>query len=126
MAKPEDREPWIELEWKEPVAIRDITIVLDTGMHRRLTLTHDDNLHQQNVWGPQPETLKEFRILAYLEGSCEEGIQVMHVQDNYQRQVTCQVQLEQVRKLQLEVLGTNGLDHARILKFDVIEGGICQ
>jgi hypothetical protein len=116
MAQPEDREPWIELEWKEPVSIRDITIVLDTGMHRRLTLTHDDNLHQQNVWGPQPETLKEFRIIAYLEDSCEEGFQVMCVQDNYQRQVTCQVQLEQVRKLRLEVLGTNGLDHARIFE----------
>ncbi|RTE08258.1 FAD-dependent oxidoreductase [Paenibacillus whitsoniae] len=116
MAQPEDREPWIELEWKEPVSIRDITIVLDTGMHRRLTLTHDDNLHQQNVWGPQPETIKEFRIKAYFEDSCEQGFLVMHVQDNYQRQVSCQVQLDQVRKLRLEVLATNGLDHARIFE----------
>ncbi|MFC6452682.1 FAD-dependent oxidoreductase [Paenibacillus vulneris] len=116
MALPEDREPWIELEWKSPVSIREITVVLDTGMHRRLTLTHEDYLHQQNVWGPQPETLKEFRVSAYLADSREDGCQVMYIRDNYQRQITCQVQLKQVHKLRLEVLSTNGLDHARIFE----------
>lgn len=116
MSQPDDQEPWIELEWETPVSIREITVVLDTGMHRRLTLTHENGLHKQNVWGPQPETLKEFRVLAYYANSLEDDHQVMHIQDNYQRQITCHAQLDQVSKLRLEVLSTNGLDHARIFE----------
>ncbi|MDF2922522.1 MAG: fumarate reductase/succinate dehydrogenase flavoprotein [Paenibacillaceae bacterium] len=117
MSQPDDPEPWIELVWPAPVSIREITIVLDTGMHRRLTLTHEDHLHQQNVWGPQPETVKEFRVKAYFAGGVEQGIrEVIHVRDNWQRQVSCEVQLDQVSRLRLEVLDTNGLDHARIFE----------
>ncbi|WP_029192558.1 FAD-dependent oxidoreductase [Paenibacillus harenae] len=116
MSVPEDKEPWIELEWGTPVSIREITVVLDTGMHRRLTLTHENYLHKQNEWGPQPETLKEFRVIAYSANSAEDGRQIMHVQDNYQRQITCRVELDQVCRLRLEVLSTNGLDHARIFE----------
>ncbi|TVY09187.1 FAD-dependent oxidoreductase [Paenibacillus cremeus] len=113
MSLPDDPQPWIELEWETPVSLSEITIVLDTGMHRRVTLTHDEALQKQLVWGPQPETLKEFRVLA----ECQQvKAQVMHIKDNYQRQVTCQTQLEQVRKLRVEVWGTNGLDHARIFE----------
>jgi hypothetical protein len=116
MSLPDDREPWIELEWEASVSINEITVVLDTGMHRRLTLTYEDQLHKQNEWGPQPETLKEFRVIAYFANPLEDCRQVIHIQDNYQRQITCHVQLDQVCKLRLEVLSTNGLDHARIFE----------
>lgn len=116
MSQPGDREPWIELEWEKPIPITDITLVLDTGMHRRLTLTHEDGLHQKLVWGPQPETLKEFRILASGADSTEGYREVAYVKDNCQRQITCRVQLEGVHKLRIEVLQTNGLDHARIFE----------
>lgn len=116
MSLPEDKQPWIELEWEKPVSIREITVVLDTGMHRRVTLTHEESVHKRNVWGAQPESLKEFRVFAYTADSSEEGHQVMHVQDNYQRQITCQIELEQVSRLRLEVVSTNGLDHARVFE----------
>lgn len=116
MSQPDDHEPWIELKWETPVSISAITIVLDTGMHRRLTLTHENHLHKQNVWGAQPETLKEFRIIAYFADPLQPALEVAHVQDNYQRQITCPVQLDQVCALRLEVLGTNGLDHARVFE----------
>lgn len=116
ISQPEDPKPWIELEWAIPVSINEITIVLDTGMHRRLTLTHEDNLHKRNEWGPQPETLKDFRVIAYLTHSLEEGRLVMDIQDNYQRQVTAHVQLDHVCRLRLEALSTNGLDHARVFE----------
>ncbi|RAV02324.1 FAD-dependent oxidoreductase [Paenibacillus sp. YN15] len=116
MSMPEDSNPWIELEWASPAAIREIRIVLDTGMHRRLTLTHEDALHMQNVWGPQPETVKELRVSAYLTGSLAGYREVLHIRDNYQRLIVCPVQLEQVVKLRLEALSTNGLDHARIFE----------
>ncbi|MNC31844.1 hypothetical protein D3C75_801800 [compost metagenome] len=85
-------------------------------MHRRLTLTHENELHKQNEWGPQPETLKEFKIMVYNTNSSEGYKEVLHIQDHYQRQLYCAVQWEQVMKLRLEVLATNGLDHARIFE----------
>ncbi|WP_063867993.1 FAD-dependent oxidoreductase [Paenibacillus sp. Soil766] len=116
MSQPEDQAPWIELAWETPVSISEITIVLDTGMHRRLTLTQEDQLHKKNEWGPQPETLKDFQVIAYTANPDEDAHQVMMIQDNYQRQVTRHVELEQVCKLRLEVLNTNGLDHARVFE----------
>ncbi|OAS23571.1 FAD-dependent oxidoreductase [Paenibacillus oryzisoli] len=118
MSRPDDREPWIELEWETPVSMNEITIVLDTGMHRRLTLTHEDNLSKKFEWGPQPETVKDFRLIAYFASSlgAYDSHQVMNFHDNYQRQVTSYVKWEQVSKLRLEVLSTNGLDHARIFE----------
>lgn len=121
MSLPDDPQPWIELEWETPVSISEIVAVLDTGMHRRLTLTHEAYLHQQVIWRPQPETLKEFRMIAYFADSLEECRQVMHIQNNYQRQITCHVQLEHVCKLRLEVISTNGLDHARIFEIRCYE-----
>lgn len=116
MSQPKDQIPWVELEWETPISISEITVVLDTGMHRRLTLTHEDNLHKRNEWGPQPETLKDFRVIAYFANTFEVGRQVMDIQDNYQRQLTAHVQLENVCRLRLEVLSTNGLDHARVFE----------
>ncbi|MGG1517879.1 FAD-dependent oxidoreductase [Paenibacillus oryzisoli] len=119
MSQSGDPEPWIELAWEMPVALNEITVVFDTGMHRRLTLTHEDEVLKKFVWGPQPETVKAFRVIAYSADSTDDsgdGQEVMHVQDNYQRQVTQAVALEQVRRLRLEVLETNGLDHARIFE----------
>ncbi|GBG11481.1 hypothetical protein PAT3040_06302 [Paenibacillus agaridevorans] len=118
MSKPDDRQPWIELEWSEPVSIREIVVVLDTGMHRRLTLTHESHLHRQQVWGAQPETVKEFRISAFTwnEGGAGVCNGELHVRDNYQRQMERSVQWDGVTKLRLEVLATNGLDHARIFE----------
>ncbi|MDF2922798.1 MAG: fumarate reductase/succinate dehydrogenase flavoprotein [Paenibacillaceae bacterium] len=116
MSRPEDSAPWIELEWDSPVAMSEVTVVLDTGMHRRLTLTHEEGLHKQNAWGPQPETLREFRLVAYCADSPGVGREIMHVRDNYQRQIVCCIELDTMVKLRLEVLGTNGLDHARVFE----------
>ncbi|MNG27934.1 hypothetical protein D3C84_1131170 [compost metagenome] len=90
--------------------------MLDTGMHRRLTLTQEDQLHKKNEWGPQPETLKDFRVLAYSANLVEDAQHVFEIMGNYQRQVTRHVGLDQVSKLRVEVLSTNGLDHARIFE----------
>lgn len=116
MSQPDDPAPWIELEWRTPVDIGEIAVVLDTGMHRRLTLTHDDQLHLKNEWGPQPETLKEFRLLAWEEEASDKCREVLHIRDNYGRQIICRPALKRVRRLRLEAIATNGLDHARIFE----------
>jgi hypothetical protein len=113
MSDPSDPAPWLELRWDRPVAIRKLTLVLDTGLHRPLTLTHQDSFWAKMVWGPQPETLKEFKIWAETGQGTEE---VCHVRDNYRRQLEFDVQLENVSRLRLEAIATNGLDHARVVE----------
>jgi hypothetical protein len=113
MSEPADESPWLELRWSESVPIRTITLVLDVGLHRRLMLTHQDSVHHKLVWGPQPETLKEFKLLA---DTGDRVVEVAHVQNNYRRQLEIGVQLADVSRLRLEVVSTNGLDHARLIE----------
>lgn len=115
MSNPHDPHPYLEFVWDAPIDIATISMVLDTGLHRWLTLSHSDGLQHRMAWGrPQPETLKEFKIIA-----CQENIEsaVVHVMNNYQRQLDFKVDLKQVSKLRVDVISTNGLDHARIIEF---------
>jgi hypothetical protein len=95
------------------VDIGHITLVLDSGLHRHLTQTHSASLQKRMTWGAQPEVLKEFTIEAEKGGRWE---QAAHVQDNYQRMVELPVQLKGVSRLRLNVVSTNGLDHARVVE----------
>lgn len=111
MSDPSDSAPWLEFAWDQSVDIGHITVVLDTGLHRHLALTNQDSHHARMAWGPQPETLKEFKLIAVTaEGSTE----IAHVKDNYAQQREFAVHLKNVSKLRLEVISTNGLDHARV------------
>lgn len=113
MSDPADSAPWLELRWERPVQISRITVVMDTGLHRHLALTHSDGHHDLMAWGPQPETLKDFNVLAGIGGRFEE---VARVRGNYRRQLQFDVQLGEVDCLRWEVIATNGLDHARIVE----------
>jgi hypothetical protein len=113
MSDAADTAPWLELRWDRPVNVSRIVVVLDTGLHRHLALTHSDGHHSRMEWGPQPETLKHFRILARSSGHYEEAAVV---QDNYRRQLEFDVSLTNIDCLRLEVIATNGLDHARIVE----------
>jgi hypothetical protein len=113
MSDPADPAPWLEFKWEKPVDIRRITLVLDTGLHRHLALTNQDSHHARMAWGPQPETLKEFKIIAETDNGVQE---VAHIRNNYQRQVEIGASLSGVQSLRIEVIATNGLDHARIIE----------
>lgn len=113
MADPADPAPWLELTWARPVDLRRITLVLDTGLHRVLTMSQSASAQPLMVWGAQPETLKSFRLLAQTAAGETE---VADVRDNYTRQLAFDVQLTGVTRLRLEVAETNGLDHARVME----------
>ncbi|OUS72433.1 pyridine nucleotide-disulfide oxidoreductase [Paenibacillus sp. MY03] len=114
MSEPGDDSPWLELEWAEPVTVSRITIVLDTGLHRLLMLCHLDVLQKHMQWGrPQAETLKEFKLIAQDEDGRKE---VAHFKDNYERMVHLPTMLKNLKTLRLEVIATNGLDHARVVE----------
>ncbi|MDF2723623.1 MAG: fumarate reductase/succinate dehydrogenase flavoprotein, partial [Paenibacillus sp.] len=112
MSEPTDKAPWLELRWDSPIDIRRITVVLDTGLHRHLSLTHQKTHQTKMSWGPQPETVKQFRIVAETNREVKE---LVHVRDNYKRQLTFDIPIDGLTCLRLEVLATNGLDHARII-----------
>lgn len=116
MSEPSDKTPWLELCWDQPIEVRSIAIVLDTGLHRHLSLSHQEAHQRRMIWGPQPETLKQFRILAESGGEVQE---IVHVRDNYMRQVKWDIAIDRVTRLRLEALETNGLDHARIVEIHI-------
>ncbi|GAA3411277.1 FAD-dependent oxidoreductase [Paenibacillus hodogayensis] len=114
MSEPGDAAPWLELRWDTPVDLKRVTLVLDTGLHRWLTLCHVDSVLRRMQWGqPQEETLKSFRLRAEHEGGITE---IAHIRDHYQRMLHLGIDLKGVTRLRLEVLETNGLDHARVVE----------
>lgn len=114
MSAPSDPAPWLEFRWDEPVSLRRVTVVLDTGLHRYLALTHQDSFVEKMAWGAQPETLKEFKLLASAGG--ESPRVIAHVRNNYLRQLEFELDGRLVNRLRLEAIATNGADHARVIE----------
>jgi hypothetical protein len=107
---------WLELRWPEPVAVREVQLVFDTGQHRFLTLSQADGYTRRMHWGaPQPETVRDYRIEAEIATG---GWTVLHTErGNYQRLRRHRLPAVAVaRALRLVVEATNGLDHARVLE----------
>ncbi|WP_309121091.1 FAD-dependent oxidoreductase [Paenibacillus sp.] len=114
MSDPRDPDPWLELTWDVPVRLSSVTLIFDTGLHRHLSLTHQDSHYRSMCWGrPQPETVKDCRVVAKLAGGAET---IASVRDNYRRVLRFDVALEGVTALRVEGIRTNGLNHARIME----------
>lgn len=106
---------WLELRWNEPVPVREVQLVFDTGMHRFLTLSQSDGYTRRMLWGqPQPETVRDYIIeIATASGWRE----VKRVFGNFQRRrvhvLESSVLVDAIR---VTVTATNGLDHVRIFE----------
>jgi hypothetical protein len=115
MSDPQQGFPaWIQLEWDRPVSVTEVRIVLDTGQHRVLTLSHDDEYTARMVWGPQPETVSRYRLL------CSDGgdawRELAGERENYQRLRVHRFEPVSLRRLRLVAEAAWGLDHARVLE----------
>ena len=122
MSNPAEGLPaWLELEWDRPVQIAQVQLVFDTGMHRVLTLSHSDAYARQMCWGQaQPETVRDYEILARGEGQAWESL--LEVTDNYQRLNRHTFDpAPACRALRINCRKTNGLDHARVVEIRVYE-----
>ncbi len=110
--------PWIELAWPEPIQPSEIVLVFDTGLHRELILSPSDACQQKSIWGPQPETVKDYRIrVRDAEGAWRTAHEIT---GNYQRQ--CSHLLEAaggVTALRVEVAATHGVPEARLCEIRV-------
>lgn len=120
MSLPGDQRPWLELLWDKPVKVGRIVLVFDTGMHRPLTLTHSLGARNRMLWGPQPETIRDFRLLTAHQTGYDE---ILSVKGNYQRQREFILDKEcEVTALRFQVDALNGLDHARLFEIRCYPG----
>ena len=110
----------LELTWDRNIRPVQIHLVFDTGLHRVLTLTHDNAYSQQMIWGqPQPETVRDYTIEGCLDGTWQK---LAEVSGNYQRLQTVRIDnTPMLQALRFTVIATNGLDHARICEIKVYE-----
>jgi FAD dependent oxidoreductase len=107
-------KPWIELSWAEPQPIQQVQITFDSGFHRELTLTSSDSHNSKMVRAPQPETVRDYTIVAKTYDGRE--VELARVVNNHQRLRRHDFAPIQAKSIRLEVMATNGLDQARIFE----------
>lgn len=110
---------WIQLEWEQPVRIRGIDLVFDTGLHRHLTLSHHDGYTVgRMLWGrPQPETVRDYSVEGW--NGCK-WIGIGEATANHQR--LCRHSLDPPRpfsRIRIVIQTTNGSPEIRIAEIRV-------
>ena len=109
----------LELRWAAPVAVSEVQLIFDTGLHRFLTLSQADGYTARMEWGrPQPETVRDYRLEAKIGGEWR----VIHTEvGNYQRRRVHRLADAgaPASALRVVVTATHGLDHARICEVRV-------
>lgn len=100
---------WIELQWQQPVTLSEVQFTFDTGFQRELTLSSSDNAMKGIIRGPQPETVRDYRVLAA-------GKQIAQVKGNVQRLCRHKFPPVTTDRIRLQVDATNGSDLARVFE----------
>lgn len=104
---------WLRVDFHAAQKIREVHLVFDTGLNRQLTLTHSESAHAPQVWGPQPETVKDYELQALHGGSAET---VAKVEDNYQRKRIHCFDTREATGLRLLIHATNGAASANVFE----------
>jgi hypothetical protein len=100
----------LTLEWNAPRTIREIHLTFDTGFERELILTPSDHVTKKIIRGPQPETVKHYRVLI-------DGEEVVEENGNYLRKRVHRLAGDTpCRRLDIQVLATHGVTAARIFE----------
>ncbi len=102
---------WIGLHWASQQRLREVHLVFDTGLHRRLRLSAAAHTDREIIRSPQPETVKDYE-LQVLDG--EGAKTVAAVQGNYQRKRIHTFDPVTATGLRLMVKATQGDASARV------------
>lgn len=100
---------WIELRWDRPQRIREVQITFDSGFKRQLTLSAAEGQNVNLVRAPQPETVKDYRIL------CGEKT-VAAIKGNFQRLNRHMFDPVETQTVRIEIEATNGDPLARVFE----------
>ena len=120
-ATPEGTHRWmseklpacLELEWENPVTLSRLQLTFDTGLHRWFSLTQSDGVHARNIWGPQPESIRDYNLIAETPAG---PVTLAEVRGNFLRQRIHSFSSIATTRLRIEVLASNGIDHARVVE----------
>jgi hypothetical protein len=104
----------LTLTWDKPQRISHVQITFDSGLTRELTLSASDSVTRGTVRAAQPETVRDYAVLARRDGSFQEVAKVAgnHHRVNRHAFATA-VETDSVR---IHVTATNGLEEARIVE----------
>lgn len=105
---------WIELHWTSPQRVSQVQITFDTGFKRQLTLSAQETQQINLLRAPQPETVKDYRVVARLADGVEHTVAT--VSGNFQRLTRHRFDPVEVSSLRLEVQATNGDLLARVFE----------
>jgi hypothetical protein len=103
---------WLELSWPKPQKLSMVQLVLDSGFHRELTLTSAVSHQAGQVRAPQPETIRDYRVL--VRTTDNRLVPVAEVTGNHQRLRRHYFEPTDAAAVRIEVAATNGGDTARI------------
>jgi len=101
---------WIELSFPAAIEIREIHLTFDTGFARELILTSSDHITAKIVRGPQPETVRAYRVHA------GKRIVVEEAGNHLRKKVHRLPEPVSTGKLKVEILATHGVPDARLFE----------
>ena len=110
----EGRPAWVELRWDRPRRIREVQITFDSGFQRQLTLSSQDAQNVNLLRAAQPETVKDYTVVARLADGGERRLAT--VKNNFQRLNRHRFDAAEVQSVRVEVQATNGDALARIFE----------
>ena len=100
----------LTLTWTQPVALREIRIIFDSGLARELILSGSDKASAKTLRTPMPECVRHYRLRL-------DGELIAEVTDNLQRQCVHQLpEPRNVGKLTLECVVTHGGGAPRVFE----------
>jgi hypothetical protein len=103
----------IEIDFVERRIVDTVCLTFDTGLERPLSLTEDPEERAKMEPGPQPETVRDYAVLA---GLTTQWKPVVEVEGNVRRRRKHSFEPIRVNRLRVVVRGTNGIDHGRIVE----------
>jgi hypothetical protein len=108
------RPAWVELRWDRPRRVGEVQITFDSGFKRQLTLSAQEAQNVNLLRAPQPETVKDYTVVARLADGTERLL--ARVKDNFQRLNRHRFEAAEVQSVRMEVQATNGDALARIFE----------
>ncbi|MBS1830651.1 MAG: FAD-dependent oxidoreductase [Acidobacteria bacterium] len=106
---------WIELTWDTPQKLSHLQLIFDTGLQRRLMLSASASVTTGQIRAPQPETVRDYRILFRKPGATDFA-EIEAVKGNYQRLRRHRFEPIEAQSLRIHIDSTNGDDFARLFE----------
>ncbi|MFA7691832.1 MAG: FAD-dependent oxidoreductase [Candidatus Hydrogenedentales bacterium] len=108
-----DEGAWIELHWTNKQEISEVQLCFDTDFYRELSLSEQSSVQKDQVRGPQPETVRDYKVL-YRDSAKDSWQPVVEITGNYERLRRHRFTPIHTDALRLEITATNGVPEARL------------